>query len=259
MDQYKKGFELKNMAKDKLESKYGGAILIIFISALISGMVRLSVNSVCSATMNSVYAMTGSEGAATAVSLFFDAVLLLANIILGVMNLGITLYFLNLACGQPALVRDLFYGFKTDSRRVLAVSAAMVLCRTLCLSPGQYLSQNFLAYREISWLLYALAATAIGLCLYVPVSLGISLSFYLLLDFPQNSGRETLALCWRIMKGHRGRLFALELGFLPLMLLCILSFGIGFLWLEPYMQMTYTCFFLDLMNPKSKKTAHTSS
>ena len=52
------------------------------------------------------------------------------------------------------------------------------------------------------------------------------------------------------MKGNRKRLFLLELSFLPLMLLCILSFGIGFLWLEPYMQMTYTHFFLDLMNPR---------
>lgn len=250
MKQYKKSFELKNAAKDKMEGKYGGGILIILLSTLISGMVRLSINSVCSTTMNTVYAMTGSTGAATAISFLFDALLLGAGIILGVMNAGITLYFLNLACGQPAAIRDLFYGFKTDSRQFLVISAAMMLCQAICLQPAQYLSQNFLATREVRWLLYALAAMAVGICFYVPVSLGIAMSFYLMLDFPQNSGRETLALCWRIMKGQRKRLFALELGFLPLMLLCIFSFGIGFLWLEPYMQMTYTCFFLDLMNPK---------
>ena len=166
------------------------------------------------------------------------------------MNAGITLYFLNLACGQPAAIRDLFYGFRTDSKQFLVISAAMMLCQAVCLYPGQYLSQNYLTTWDIKWLLYALAAMTAGCCLYVPVSLGIAMSFYLMLDFPQNTGRETLALCWRIMRGQRKRLFILELGFLPLMLLCILSFGIGFLWLEPYMQMTYTCFFLDLMNPK---------
>ncbi len=57
-----------------------------------------------------------------------------------------------------------------------------------------------------------------------------------------------------MMKGHKRRLFRLELSFLPLMLLCVLSFGIGFLWLNPYMQMTYTCFFLDLMNPRDTET-----
>ena len=96
----------------------------------------------------------------------------------------------------------------------------------------------------------ALAALAAGLCVYIPISLGITLSFYLALDFPEKTGKETLALCWHVMKGQRMRLFLLELGFLPLMLLCILSFGIGFLWLQPYMQMTHTCFFLDLMNPR---------
>lgn len=250
MKQYKKSFELKNAAKDKMEGKYGGGILIILLSALISGMVRLSINSVCNTTMNTVYAMTGSTGAATAISFLFDALLLCAGIILGVMNAGITLYFLNLACGQPATIRNLFYGFTADSKQFLVISAAMMLCQAICLWPAQYLGQNFLATQEIKWLVYALAAMAVGFCFYVPISLGIAMSFYLMLDFPQNSGKETLMLCWRIMKGQRKRLFALELGFLPLMLLCILSFGIGFLWLEPYMQMTYTCFFLDLMNPK---------
>ncbi len=254
MKQYKKNFEIKNMAKDKMESKYGGAILITFLSTLISGMVRLSINSVCGSTMNTVYAMTGSDGAAAAVSFVFDALLLGAGILLGVMNAGIALYFLNLACGQPASLRDLFYGFRTDSKKFLVISSAMVLCQTVCLWPGQYLSQHYFSTRESTWILYALAATAVGLCIYVPISLGISLSFFLMLDFPQNSGKETLALCWRRMKGHRGRLFQLELGFLPLMLLCVLSFGIGFLWLEPFMQMTYACFFLDLMNPKASRT-----
>lgn len=250
MKQYKKNFELKNSAKDRLEGKYGGAILLLLLSTVISWMVRLVVNTVAGNTINSVYAMTNSRDAATAISFVFDALLLIANIILGVMNAGVTLYYLNLACGQPHFIRDLFYGFKTDSRKILIVSAAVTICHTACLWPGQYLLQQYLNREGLSWLFYGLAATAVGLCIYIPVSLGIAMSFYLVLDFPQNSGRETLRLCWRIMKGQRGRLFCLELSFLPLMLLCTLSFGIGFLWLEPYMQMTYTYFFLDLMNPK---------
>lgn len=249
MKRYKKNFELKNLAKDRMEGKYGGAILIVLLSYLIMGFVRLIINSVAASTMNSVYAMTGSMNAASAVSFLFDGLLLAAGIVMGAMNAGLALYFLNIACGQPCSVRDLFYGYKNDSKKVLVISAAMTLCQTVCLWPGQYMSQHFLNTRESRWLLYALAATVVGLCVYVPVSLGIAMSFYLMLDFPQNSGKETLALCWRTMKGQRKRLFLLELGFLPLMLLCILSFGIGFLWLIPHMQMCYTVFFLDLMNP----------
>ena len=86
MKQYKKNYELKNTAKDKMEGRYPRSILILLLSTLISGSVRLSINSVCSATMNSVYAMTGSMDAATAISFLFDALLLLAGILLGVMN-----------------------------------------------------------------------------------------------------------------------------------------------------------------------------
>lgn len=250
MKQYKKSYELKNAAKDKLEGKYGGAILIFLLSALISGAMRLFINIIASATMNSVYALTGSVGAVTAISFVFDAILLFAGILMGVMNVGIALYFLNLACGQPGRVGNLFYGFQTDSKKALIVTGAIILCQTVCLWPSQYLLQNYLNTRQESWLLYGAAALIVGLCVYIPISLGITMSLYLMLDFPQNSGGKTLALCWRVMKGHRRRLFCLELSFLPLMLLSVLSFGIGFLWLYPYMQMTYTCFFLDLMNPR---------
>lgn len=253
MKQYKKVYEIKNIAKDKLESRYGGAILITFLSFLLSGMARLSINSVCVSTMNTVYAMTGSTGASAGISVLFDILLVTAGVLFGVMNAGIALYFLNLACGQRASVRDLFYGFRTDSKRYLVISAALVLCQTICLWPGQYLFQNYISTRDLKWIFYALGAAGAGLCIYIPVSLGIALSFYLALDFPENTGMETLSLCWRMMKGHRSRLFLLELGFLPLTLLCILSFGIGFLWLEPYMQMTHACFFLDLMNPGSAR------
>lgn len=250
MKQYKKNYEIKNAAKDRLEGKYGGAILILLLNVIISWITRLLINNVATTTMNSVYAMSGSMNAALTVSFLFDGLLLVANIILGVMQAGITLYFLSIACNQQPFTKNLFYGFRNDSKKALVISAAMTVCQAVCLWPGQYMSQNFLSTRDGKWVLPALAATVIGLCIYIPVSLGIAMSFYLMLDFPQNSGKESLQLCWRLMKGNRKRLFLLELSFLPLMLLCVLSFGIGFLWLEPYMQMTYTYFFLDLMNPK---------
>lgn len=253
MGQYQKNDALKNLAKDKLEGKYMGAIGILLLADLLSWAVRLSINSTGRSSMNHIYALTASGAAATAISFLFDALLLSADILLGVTEAGITLYFLNLASGQTASVQDLFYGFRTDSKKYLAISAAMTVTQAVCLWPGEYLGQNYFTARDPKWLLYALGATAVGLCVYVPIMLGISMSFYLALDFPQHSGKETLLLCWRRMKGHRKRLFFLELGFLPLMLLCVLSFGIGFLWLHPYMRMVYTCFFLDWMNPEQSQ------
>lgn len=251
MTQYKQYYELKNAAKDKLDGKYTGAVLILVLSSLISNTVTLLIDSVGSGTLNSVYRLSGSGTTYVIISVIFNVLLVLANVICAVMNVGITLYFLNLACNRPLVVKDLFYGFVNDSKKSLIITVATVLCQLVCFGPVQYLLQALLRTRELKWLLYAGIALVIGLCIYITVSLGIALSYYLMLDFPQNSAKETLALSWRIMRGQRRRLFFLELSFLPLMLLCVLSFGIGFLWLKPYMQMTYTCFFLDLMNPAS--------
>jgi len=252
MKQYKKIYELKNAAKDKLDGKYKGAVLIIFLYTLIVGSVQLSINTIAVNTMNTIYFQSGSLGATIAVSIVFDLLLLAASIVLGVMNAGLALYFLKMACGQVFSVMDLFYGFRTDSTKILIIAGAMLLTRALCLWPSQYLLQAYLNTQEEKWFLYALVAVVLGLCIYLPVSLGIAMSFYLMLDFPQFSAQKTLSQCWHIMKGQRGRLFLLELSFLPMLLLGILSFGIGFLWIEPYMQMTYTYFFLDLMNPREK-------
>lgn len=249
MTRYKQIFELKNAAKDRLDGRYTGAILIFVMSALINRLASSLIDSIGGTTLNSIANTSGSMTAYYIVTAVFYVLLVIADIICAVMNAGIALYFLNLACGQPFSFINLFYGFQNDSKKSLIIASAMVLCQVVCLWPFQYMIQNLVQTRDISWLYYALPALVVGLCVYVPISLGISLSFYLMLDFPQYSAKEILSLCWRTMRGQRRRLFLLELSFLPLMLLCVLSFGIGLLWLQPYMQMTYTFFFLDLMNP----------
>ena len=51
----------------------------------------------------------------------------------------------------------------------------------------------------------------------------------------------------RLMKGNMGRLFYIEVSFIPLFLLGVLSLGIGLLWITPYLNATLANFFLDLM------------
>ena len=53
------------------------------------------------------------------------------------------------------------------------------------------------------------------------------------------------------MVGHKGRLFYIYVSFLPLLLVAMLSCGIGLLWLIPYMNATQTEFFLDLIQNKN--------
>ena len=179
-----------------------------------------------------------------------DISTLLLNLFFGILQGGLALYFLNAACGQPRSVGNLFYGFQADYRKILVVAGASILCNALYLNPQQYLVERYLTTLESRWQLASLLFMALGLCIYLPVSLGIQLALYLMLDFPQYSAWEILKLCWRMMRGHKRRLFGLQLSFLPMMFLCVFTLFIGFLWLIPYMHMTFTCFYLDLMQPE---------
>ena len=79
------------------------------------------------------------------------------------------------------------------------------------------------------------------------INLRYSQVYYLLLDFPDYSAKELLKMSWKLMKGNVGRLLYIQVSFLPLTLAGLLSFGIGLLFVQPYQNMTYTLFYLDLI------------
>ena len=49
-----------------------------------------------------------------------------------------------------------------------------------------------------------------------------------------------------MMQGHKMRYFELMLSFIGWYLLSILTFGIGLIFLAPYIQMTFVCFYEDI-------------
>lgn len=249
MKQYAKSYELKNRAKDMLGGKYGTAVLVTFLSALIPGAVRLFINFFFSPFLPSA-ADVGNLSALIPAYLFSILLSLVSSIILGIFNVGIALFFLNMSCGQPYGVKDLFYGFKNDSGKALTLSGVSALLNAVFLYPSQYLLDYYLLTRQENWLYLAAIAMVIGYVIYIPIALSLSLVYYLMLDFPEKTAAEILRLSARVMKGHKRRFFYIQLSFLPLMLLCVCSIYIGFLWLMPYMYMTEACFFLDVMNPR---------
>ena len=69
---------------------------------------------------------------------------------------------------------------------------------------------------------------------------------YLLAENPYMSTTRAMELSREMMRGEKFRSFVLDLSFLGWELLCMLTFGIGFLFLEPYMQATYAEFYAVL-------------
>lgn len=72
-----------------------------------------------------------------------------------------------------------------------------------------------------------------------------SMANFVLADNPDMTAREALRESKRIMKGHRWRLFCLEMSFIGLVLISILTVGIGFIWSVPYMNASYAAFYRE--------------
>ena len=69
---------------------------------------------------------------------------------------------------------------------------------------------------------------------------------YILEERPELSANEAIDHSRAMMKGHKFDLFWLYLSFLGWFILCILSLGIGFLWLTPYMETSVAAFYEDV-------------
>lgn len=82
-----------------------------------------------------------------------------------------------------------------------------------------------------------------SLLLFIPgiiKSIAYSQMIYLSHEYPNVSIRKLMKISMAITKGHKGELFIMDLSFLGWAFLCTFTFGIGTLWLTPYMNMSFT-------------------
>lgn len=249
MKQYAKRWQLKDKAKDTLGGNYGTLILGSFLFSLLIFLVLFVFGF---GLLLSWAASLYSDGTYSTVTFrIFQVGLVIARLLTGFLGFGTAYLCLKLACGQPAYYTDVFYGFRRQNLpKTLLLTAIRLVLGYLWSLPFDYLAAALQEKRSLSSLLPALLVCAACCCLYVPAALALDITYFLLLDFPDKNTAGIVGDSFRLIKGSRRRLFLLQLSFLPLQLLCFLTLGIGELWLEPYMNMTYTMFYLDLINPK---------
>lgn len=129
-------------------------------------------------------------------------------LITGPLSVGFAMFIIALTGYKRADYNTLFDGFKNFGQTLIA---GLLLTIFVCLG---------------------------AMLLIVPgiiIGLGLSMTFFIMVDDPQISGVDALQQSWNLMKGHKWELFCLECRFIGWSLLCILTCGIGFLFLTPYM------------------------
>ncbi len=146
---------------------------------------------------------------------------LLSILIVPPLVLGIVIFSLALARNEEASFGQLFEGFQ-DYLRVfitfLLIFIFTILWTLLLIIPG------------------------------IIASIAYSMTFYILAEDKEIKPMEAIRKSKEMMYGYKWKYFRLSLRFILLSLLCILTLGIGFLWLMPYMYVTLAHFYEDVKN-----------
>ena len=225
--------QLKQVARGIMMGKYRNAISLLLVSDLI-----VSTLSLFTATSTDSYF-------GIALSLIISFIITLLGTVLSV---GQCSFYLNIACNGPYQFSDLFTGFKVHPDKTIITQLIIQVLTTLPMIPGiVVMFYSFRAYNIITVFLLGCFLLIAGTGISWWISLRYSQVYYLLLDFPDYSAKELLRMSWKLMKGNAGRLLYLQVSFIPMTLAGLLSFGIGLLFVLPYQNMTYTLFYLDLI------------
>lgn len=83
-------------------------------------------------------------------------------------------------------------------------------------------------------------------------SFSYAMTPFILVEHPELSANKAIDESRRLMKGRKFDLFYLYLSFIGWFILSILSLGIGFLWLIPYMQTSLAAFYADVKEEKAE-------
>ena len=116
-------------------------------------------------------------------------------------------------------------------------------------SKFDYFGQGFLQLllRNIFTALWTLLLIIPG----IVKSFAYAMTPFIMAENPEMSARDAIKLSQEKMRGHKGELFWLSLTFFGWSLLATLTGGIGYIFLNPYMNAAYAAFYRDKISPKT--------
>ena len=227
-----KNSELRSTARGLLLGKYGRIIFIHFAYLLIN------------AYMNQLTLQTRPNESLTRLIMYI-ILSVIVSLLAGVFRYGLTRCYMNLCCGMDFSFTDLLYGFKHDSVRILKLAVILGVIETICYFPASYLISAYSSTKTASAFFFACLSITLGTIIYVAIMLQLAFTYYLLLDFPEKKVSEIIKMSVYLMKGNGLKMIYLYAGFIPIFSLGVLSAGLGFLWLIPYLEASLTCFYLN--------------
>jgi len=242
---------LKQLARKSLNGRYSIPMCVTVITLLIGVVTSFIIFAFTGGYTAFIASATGNYSSHTfSIGSYLLTLLtsLIVSLITSIVSAGVTKMYISFCRKDAYGIGDIGYGFTHHPDRIIIVNLLMFLCTVLAEVP--------MIIGMIWWIANpyngaALATFIIGflisMVLTVIVSLYFFLAVYLLMDHTDMKAIEAIQTSSRLMKGNKGRCFYLQLSFIGWNILAAFTFGIGYLWLIPYTNVTYTFFYLDVI------------
>ena len=204
--------ELRAQARERLEGKWGTFVLMTFLMLVIQTILQIP------GYIGSLLEILSPENVLA--SLSFSNISNILSLLALPLSWGLTVSLLRNHREESVDLENLFDGFRGG--RYTRVFCAIFLV-------------NLFTF------LWALLLIIPG----IMKAFSYALTPYIVMDEPELTARQAITRSCEIMEGRRWKLFCLSLSFIGWGILCILTFGIGILWLVPYMNASVAAFYED--------------
>lgn len=204
--------ELRAQARERLEGKWGTFVLMTFLMLVIQTILQIP------GYIGSLLEVLSPENVLA--SLSFSNISNILSLLALPLSWGLTVSLLRNHREESVDLENLFEGFRRG--RYVRVFCALFLV-------------NLFTF------LWALLLIIPG----IMKAFSYALTPYILLDEPELTAKQAISRSCEIMQGRRWKLFCLYFSFIGWGILCLLTFGIGFLWLAPYINASIAAFYED--------------
>ena len=233
--------DFRELARRALSGRWGSAVLTTLVASILGADIMMtngsSVSSITNSATNTINNGSGdtsysgilSAMSITSLTYILGAVMAIVSVLIIVglvqyvigsfVSLGLIQYNLDLIDGRDAEFSQIFSQAPMFGKAFwlrLRMSIFTFLWTLLLIIPG------------------------------IIKSYAYSMSGFILTENPEMTAKEAMQVSEKMMVGNKWRLFCLQISFIGWQFLCVLSLGIGFLWLKPYMNAAIAAFYDEI-------------
>lgn len=226
--------ELKRIARSNLQGNYIEMIRAFIVCNIIVSLLQFP------------FAMMQDDRLLSTSNIIYYVAAILIGIASVVLTAGQSRMHLKLARTGKPHPEELFTPLKQHSDRFIFTEFLVSVIFLIGLLPFAGAVILLLLFEGIAYYVAAGIFILIGIVLTVFITLNLDLIYFVMNDHENLSMITAVAYTRQLINGHKKQYFYLLASFLGMAILGLFSFGLGFIWIQPYKQQTCALFYLDI-------------